>query len=498
MSREDALHRINAWLKTGELREIDAALARFIAAQDQTAGGEVLLAAALVSQQLGKKHVCMPLTEPWGDALRTARASVGDGAGNQPLVFDGERVYLRRYWQYEQEVAAAVHARTSAGTFRVITGGPGTGKTWTATKIVGETSGRIAVAAPTGKAANRLQHSLEARGLSGLKATTLHRLLGVQSWTHEFRHNQDNPLPDDLVIVDEASMIPLDLMASLLRALRPDATLVLLGDADQLASVEAGAVLADICAAGGEHITVLTTSHRFGAHPGIGVLASAANAGDSPVFDAAFSTHSEIERVTFQAEDFAGRVLAGYAPFVTALPDPAAALDAMQGFQVLCAVRAGEYGVERINGRIERVLAEAELIDPAKRWYTGRPVMVTQNDYALGLFNGDIGVCVDGRAWFSIGGTLKSFLPSRLPECETSFAMTVHKSQGSEFTHTVLVLPDQTNPVLTRELLYTGITRARERFTLILAENAVLDYALGHRTQRASGLADRLRAQSPA
>lgn len=517
MSRDEALMLIERWHAAGWLRAIDRAFARFVASFDTACAGEVLLVAALVSHQLGRKHVCLPLAALAADADRalawpgdeldpalrpsctlafdharwSAALAVLAEDNAHPLVFDGDRVYLRRYYNYEVAVAADLSARIAAGRFEVVTGGPGTGKTWTATRrVAAEPDRRIAIAAPTGKAANRLQKDLQE-----LKPATLHRLLGAQPDTNAFRHGRDNPLAADLVIVDEASMIPLDLMAALLAAVRPDAQLVLLGDADQLASVEAGSVLADICAAGGKHITVLTESHRFGRFPGIGALAAAANAGDTDAFTAAFAEHEEIERVSFAADAFAAQVVDGYRGYLSALNDPAAALDALRQFQVLCALRSGDWGVVALNRRIETALAAAGLVDPETHWYDGRPVMVTRNDYALGLFNGDIGVTIDRRVWFRVDGGMKSFLPSRLPDCETSLAMTVHKSQGSEFDHTVLVLPEVASPILTRELVYTAITRAAGRFTLVVPPGAHIDReAVARASLRASGLADRLKS----
>lgn len=519
MSRKDAMALLARWHAMGWLRAIDFAFAQFVAAFDTECAGEVLLAAALVSHQLGHKNVCLPLAALAEDPdralawsgndehteLRPSRVLAFDAErwtaaltplaqdDAHPLVFDGARVYLRRYFDYEVAVANDLRARIAAGRFEVVTGGPGTGKTWTATRrVAAEPERRIAIAAPTGKAANRLQ-----KDLKELKPATLHRLLGAQAGTKAFRHDRSNPLPADLVIVDEASMIPLDLMAALLDAVRPEAKLVLLGDADQLASVEAGSVLADICTAGGKHITVLTESHRFGQFPGIGALATAANAGDADAFGIAFDRHEEIERVAFDSTRFAAQVVDGYREYLHALDDPGAALDALRRFQVLCALRSGDWGVTGLNRRIEAALTETGLIEPEVHWYDGRPVMVARNDYALGLFNGDVGVTIGRRVWFRVEGEMKSFLPSRLPDCETSLAITVHKSQGSEFDHTVLVLPELPSPILTRELIYTAITRAAGRFTLVVPPGAQTDRdAVARASIRASGLADRL-VQAP-
>ncbi len=533
MQRDAALALLDAWVDRAWLRALDRAVARFIADEVPDASGITLMAAALASHQLGRSHICLDLkaaeqdldgtlallgdeapgstrspeqdlridATEWQNTLAADRDCVGAGAGNTPLVLDGHRVYLRRYWQYEQTVNTLARERLAKGLLTIVTGGPGTGKTTSVMQRVAKMQGqadnalRVALAAPTGKAAARLHE----------EATTLHRLLGRRPGSRHFRHDAQHPLPHDVVVVDEASMVDIEMTAQLLQALKPDARLMLLGDKDQLSSVEAGAVMADLCEVGGEHVTTLTHSHRFGERPGIGALASAVNAGDTDtvrsVWNAGFdhvarAPASDFERVVID-EGYRA-----YAEQVHTGTDAAAVLSAFAQFQLLCALRAGNWGVEGLNLQIETLLARRGLLDTSTRWYHGRPVMVTRNDYGLGLMNGDIGVTLheDGKpwVWFKVGDTLKRVLPSRLTEVETVFAMTVHKSQGSEFAHTALILPDRPNPILTRELLYTGITRARDRFTLILSEDGVLDYALGRRTQRASGLADRLRAQPPA
>lgn len=533
MSRDEALALVDHWRAAGWLGTLDRAFARFIAAESADAPGSVLIAAALASHQLGRSHICLDLDALASDPHLTlglverepldvafdrlpdslTAGCVGDGPGTTPLVRDGHRLYLRRYWHYELAIADAVRARTGTdiaipddiedpqqracevarrSLLTIVTGGPGTGKTTTVERILerlrqdAEHELHYALAAPTGKAAARLDP----------QATTLHRLLGSRPGSRRFRHGPDAPLPHDVVVVDEASMVDVELMAQLFAALRDDARLVLLGDKDQLASVEAGSVLADLCDAGGAHVVRLDYSWRFGDHPGIGALAGAVNRGDITAFERAFETHDEIEQARL---DDAAEFAAGFQPYLEAARSGAdaatarRALDALQGFQVLCALREGPWGVAGLNARIERVLG----IEHGEEWYPGRPVMVTRNDYALGLFNGDIGVTLaDGdsmRVWFDTGGELKSFVPARLPETETSFALTVHKSQGSEFEHTTLVLPDQDSPVLTRELLYTAITRARSKFSLLApGDGGGWRAALGRETLRSSGLRDRL------
>ncbi|MBP0048612.1 exodeoxyribonuclease V subunit alpha [Marinobacterium sp. AK62] len=560
----------------------------------------------------------------WLGALESS-ALVGDGDPPTPLVLepDSTRLYLYRQWRYEVDVAASIGHRLEAlpvdeslmrqrlaelftpadghldwqqlacalmagRRFGIITGGPGTGKTTTVVKLLAllqslaEAQGevlRIRLAAPTGKAAARLTESisgaigrLPAHLQSHIPAevTTLHRLLGARPDTRRFVHNADNPLHADLVVVDEASMIDLEMMHQLLAALPPRARLVLLGDKDQLASVEAGSVLGDLCegadqggyapetlrqlaqqtgqdvaawqAAEGEasqrplsqSIAMLRHSHRFGADSGIGALARAVNAGDpervQQVFQAGYvdlgllrlkgENDAALERLVlgdrhvFPAAE--GPAPRGYRHYLSliheqrpAAQDPSArddwarqVLAAFAEFQLLCALRRGPWGVEGLNDRIATALASAGLIERTQGWYEGRPVLVTRNDYGLGLMNGDIGITLKVlseagapllRVVFPLSdGTLKWVLPSRLQSIETVYAMTVHKSQGSEFAHTAMVLPPNQNPVLTRELVYTGITRASRWFSLLLTHPARLEEAVRARVRRASGLRGRL------
>jgi exodeoxyribonuclease V alpha subunit len=350
-------------------------------------------------------------------------------------------------------------------------------------------------------------------------------------------HNKGNPLDVDVLIVDEASMVHLEMMASLLDALPPAATLVLLGDKDQLASVEAGAVLGDLChdaqagaysagtlayaeAASGERIppeyeggggalaqqtVMLRHSRRFGGP--IGQLALAVNAGDSVRAEAVLRgggdalewiEHAHQHHVVQLAADGylaclaqvgAGHGVGGHEAWARGV------LQGFEAFRILCAVREGEWGVTGLNEAIEQRLEHAGLVRRRGEWYVGRPVMVTRNDYGTGVFNGDIGLTLDDparpgslRVYFLEGDKVRSVLATRLRHVETAFAMTVHKSQGSEFRHTVLVLPKERGAVLARELIYTGITRASARFTLVTPVSAILAESIARRTERASGL----------
>ncbi|MEQ4538717.1 MAG: exodeoxyribonuclease V subunit alpha [Billgrantia sp.] len=731
---------LDRWVERGWLRALDRALASFFQREVNDAPPLLLLAAALASHQLGRGHVCLDLAQtlaapdlalslpPEGDdlsdppplpsdllaelELATWQAAlhhpalVADGnepPGNTPLVRSERngnvRLYLRRYWQYEQDIRGLIGARLTATTqdaaqganqadtatlaralaalftpeheldwqqaacalasrspFAVITGGPGTGKTTTVVKLLallqalalGETAPagaaaprplRIRLAAPTGKAAARLNESIAkqvqslslvelaaAVGQQGVdistlrdsiptEVTTLHRLLGSRPDTRHFRHHAGNPLALDALVIDEASMVDIEMMAAVLTALPPRARLILLGDKDQLASVEAGAVLGDLCqrAEGGHYtpttcdwlqrvtgtpiperyqneagqpldqaIAMLRVSHRFDAKSGIGQLAEAVNRPLAPdqnekeaqkekkravreIFGTdgtdGKSRYADIARLALAdvddpaldrlvvngnpaaftnsgegRHDRRGEPIApprGYAHYLDVMQaarptqpffgegegearqpynDWARQVLAAHGhFQLLCALRKGPWGIEGLNPRIGRALRRAGWLKASdleleQGWFEGRPVLVTRNDYGLGLMNGDIGITLavpearsasetPGRTLLRVAfpasdgsGDIKWVLPSRLQAVETVFAMTVHKSQGSEFTHTALLLPDAPNPILTRELVYTGITRARDWLTLVETGRGMLDEAVTREVVRVSGL----------
>lgn len=544
----------------------------------------------------------------------------------QPLVLlDGAAplLYLRRYWDYERSVAAHITQRTVAdavaldeprvrdwlgrlfsssavaanavdwqklacalalrGRMSVITGGPGTGKTYTAARLLAllfatapdAAQLRVALAAPTGKAAARLKQSIDS-SLLELKeavgreldlealvkrmgaARTLHSLLGARPDTRRFAHHAGNPLDVDVLIVDEASMIHLEMMAALLQALPPTARLILLGDKDQLASVEAGAVLGDLCRDAqrgnyapdtaayvervtgqslpgqylaparalplAQHTVMLRESRRFGGP--IGLLAQAVNAGDAPAAMALLRTQTqagqhaelwareggEVDAVVRSAVQGRGG-MASYAAYAEVLERHGQGkgrgfaaeaehrqwvrevLAAFDRYRLLCAVRDGSWGVAGLNRAVEQALQAMGVIRKEGEWYMGRPVMVTRNDAQLGVFNGDIGMALPSfadparlRVYFMQGEHLHHVSTARLAHVETAFAMTVHKSQGSEFEHTALVLAAQGGNVLSRELVYTGITRARKAFSLWTEVPGLLASAMGSPTQRSSGL----------
>ena len=618
--------------EAGELRRLSTAFARFIDSLGPVAP-PVLLAALVLSELEGRGHSCLQLAdlahdpaallgwtrEQWQGLAGTvaplpknARAwaaqlaaceqvwQVAEFDYGAPLVFDGERLYLRRYWRDETLVADSIRARAATGrpvqadqvrswldllfasqraaarpdwqklacavalrgSVAIITGGPGTGKTYTVARLLAllfatapdAARQRIALAAPTGKAAARLKQSID-KALTDLAervgdtlplreltsrmgaARTLHSLLGARPDTRTFAHHAGNPLDVDVLIVDEASMVHLEMMASLLDALPAGATLILLGDKDQLASVEAGAVLGDLChdaqaggysaetaayvlEASGEELppaylgnagplaqqtVMLRHSRRFGGP--IGQLALAVNAGDAAAAEAVLRDSGEgalrwIEGA--HQHQVVSLALAGYQPYLELLrAGPTGAhedwvrqvLQRFEAFRILCAVREGDWGVSGLNTAIEASLQTAGLLRRAGEWYVGRPVMVTRNDYGTRVFNGDIGLTLGDparpgslRVYFLEGDEVRSVLATRLRSVETAYAMTVHKSQGSEFRHTVLVLPEDRHGILTRELVYTGITRASAEFTLVTPNGSVLAEAVARRTHRASGL----------
>ncbi|SER50889.1 DNA helicase/exodeoxyribonuclease V, alpha subunit [Pseudomonas sp. NFACC02] len=568
----------------------------------------------------------------WCQALAdsTLVANAGDKSGEaaeKPLVLSDRRLYLRRYWTYERRIDAALHRRLAqveaapsdlaerldalfgpAGTspdalidwqklacalatrggFSIITGGPGTGKTTTVVRLLALLQSpavergkplRIRLAAPTGKAAARLTESIshqvqslqvseEVRQKIPSEVTTVHRLLGSRPGTRHFRHHAGNPLPLDVLVVDEASMIDLEMMANLLDALPPHARMVLLGDKDQLASVEAGAVLGDLCrdaeagmyspqtrawlqSVSGEdlsksglqagdnvkhalaqQVVMLRHSRRFVAGSGIGQLAKLVNQQqDREARELlAARTYPDLFSLSLKGEqdralsrlvlDGHGNGPQGYRHYlgvmraqrpqgVASIDDPRCidwarkVLNAFDEFQLLCAVRKGPWGVEGLNQRMTQTLFAAQLIESDQQWYEGRPVLMTRNDYGLGLMNGDIGIALrlpegapeENRQALRVAfprndgsGGVRFVLPSRLNDVETVYAMTVHKSQGSEFAHTALILPEALNPVLTKELIYTGITRAKHWFSLIEPRQGVFEEALRRKVKRLSGL----------
>lgn len=721
MAHTPLISILEALAKRGAIRQLDYQFARFIARQCEGASSDlsclqpdhdlVGFIAGVVSHEMGKGHICVELAHAdfaamlglYGEsahqlnsrvanidwrALFVASAVVGLSMTNgpsavSPLIFDGTRLYLHRYWHYEvvladrlnslsapvalsssqrtnlahtlnhlfarqylylfnalkeleqsgkssavsrqqlvcdhldivkadevdweavdallqsvhhtselnklddlvpesvclnwQKVAAAVAVTRR---FAVISGGPGTGKTTTVTKLLSALIEQahsenivptIKLVAPTGKAAARLTESIGSavdklpldphiKALIPTESSTLHRLLGAIPNRAEFRHNKDNLIHVDVLVIDEASMIDLSMMFKLMDALPSHTRVILLGDKDQLSSVEAGAVLGDICSFNSsgnmtgfspaqskliaeltsfhaitEHssqhpnqtvssisdsLCMLQKSYRFDARSGIGQLAKAVNSGSVTKLDSVLAKgFSDIERYVISSENYHlmlktlvkeyGRYLKRANDLMTLTSGETesqeqkakAVLSLFSQCRLLCAIRDGDYGVVGLNHRIEQALVARRFIQTQDElWYHGRPVMVTRNDHALGLYNGDIGICLRDesedvvrlKVYFELpNGSVKSILPSRVPEHETAYAMTIHKSQGSEFDLTLMILPPDYLPILTRELIYTGLTRAKSRL-MLFADEAVLKRGVRVKTERVSGLVDRL------
>ncbi len=600
--------------------ELDRHFAEFVIRLEGTGGTELWLAAALVSHLTQRGHVCLDLPRYAGKSLPTGSVDssaeetlpelgcwlnalkrstvVGEPGQFRPLILDeASRLYLYRYWQYEERLIEFLHKRTACPAeipqletlkgvldrlfpsrrpepdwqkiaalvsvlrkFVVVTGGPGTGKTSTVVKILillleqaGGNKVNIALAAPTGKAAARLKEAIklaketldcrkEILALIPPEASTLHRLLGTIPNSTRFRHHRGNPLPYDAVVVDEASMVDLPLMAKLGDALKDESRLILLGDKDQLASVEPGAVFGDVCSGSrsssfshlffrtvqsvlGEEIpekaqaqpagdlqdsiVVLDRSYRFGTECGIGVLSRMVNEGESEnalqlLKEGGYEdlAYREINPHTGLEAALEARALEDYARYLRE-SDIEQAFALFSRFRILCALREGYTGFETINQLLEKLLVRHGLIRRRGPWYHGRPVLITENDYRLRVFNGDVGLALsdtpvasspDEPLWVylpSEDGRFRRSPPLRLPKHETAYAMTVHKSQGSEFDRVLLVLPTHPSEVLTRELIYTGITRSRKKLE-IWGNGDVLKWAISRRIDRNSGLRDAL------
>jgi len=611
--KQEPLYRL---YDNGILSALDIHFSSFIS---RLTGGnipELALAASLVSSYTRQGHVCLDLSSVEGKELLKGENGidpvvcpelnnwckqlrktgvVGNPGEYKPLILDDRsRLYLFRYWEYQEKLANSIRRRVSDTTvksdisllkeelirlspldeaeeinwqrvaaftalmkrFCVISGGPGTGKTSIVATILAlllkqaePERLRITLIAPTGKAAAKLQEAIRSTKTklscpNSIKdeipeeASTIHRLLGTIPNSPYFRHNAKNTLPVDVVVVDEASMVDLALMSKLIQALPLQARIILLGDKDQLASVEAGAVLGDICDTGTEHsfsqdfckdckevtgyaihpqqngtpgsgirdcIIQLEKNYRFGNDSGIGAVSYAVNTGDG---DRAIEcmksgvygdiTWKNLPLPNDLPQVIKATIIQGYGDYLRAR-NPFEVFQVFERFRILCALREGPFGVAALNTVAAQILKEERLINPDRRWYPGRPVLITKNDYTLRLFNGDMGIVLSDpsvnnelRVFFPASdGTLKKFHPFRLPEHETVYAMTVHKSQGSEFDKVLLVLPDRESPVLTRELIYTSITRAKENVEIWGNEN-VFRFAVSRYIERTSGLRDAL------
>lgn len=461
-----------------------------------------------------------------------------------PLVLQNDCLYTHRYWFYETRLAAQLKQlltpdyqihnleaaldkhfkpaenqetdwqreaakRALTHAFAIVTGGPGTGKTTTVVKILAllqelaELPLHIALAAPTGKAAMRLQESI-GTSIKGLSSTeeikrlipdevkTLHRLLGARPPSPYFHHDANQPLPYDVVVIDEASMVDLALMSKLVDALKAGARLILLGDKDQLASVESGAVLADLTASLKTHTVELQKSHRFQGE--IKDLAIAVNQQQGKAaWDLLASGSDKISLLQDEVISYIANKQRPYLSLIRQGVDFKEVFAAFNQFQVLCSNRQGINGISDINQRVEKKL------HLSGHWYSGRPVMMTENNAAMQLYNGDIGICMPDKElnnrlmvfFLRPDGSVKKVLPTRLPPHETVFAMTIHKSQGSEFNEVLIALPDKMNPVLTKELIYTAITRAKQSVKIV-ADAEIFASAVKQKIQRYGGLAAKL------
>ncbi len=592
------------FVEAGVLDTSDVHVARVIARSVHGVEPEVLLGAALAVRAPRLGHVCVAIetvkgsivvdddgNKPvrstnslrWPEPRRWARllaASPAVGGPSDrhaevtpPLVFDGTRLYLERYWRFEKRVAEELLRRAGAEgglatlspdleaildelfvpgettapdlqrdaaaraltrRIAVIGGGPGTGKTHTIAGLLSAAKGLalargrrldVALAAPTGKAAARMTAAVheEARAanlgadvadaLTAAVAETVHRLLGIGVNGKPY-YDRFNQLPHDLVVVDETSMVSLPLMARLLEAVRPDATLVLVGDPYQLASVEAGAVLGDVVgpmttgpAAGplAASIVLLEHNRRYSPNSEIAALADAIRRGEGDVAVDILANHQSDELTWVKDDDQAAIALLHEKAAASAIEvirtaqgrDAEAGLRRASELKVLCATRFGPLGVSGWSARIEALTARA-LPDAGidGRAYIGRPVVVTRNDYFNHLFNGDVGLVVAGptglvAAFQDPSGGVRQLAMSQLGDIDTWWAATIHKSQGSEFERVIVSLPPAPSPILTRELLYTAVTRARKQVTVVAAEES-LRGAIAHPVARASGLRGKL------
>jgi len=602
---------LNQLLAARALRPLDVQAGRLLARLSGGTSPELPVVAAVASWATGQGHTCLPLsalsphlTEAGLDGSRftdlaavrqtlLATPVVGRPDDHCPLILDDrDRLYLLRFYRYEQTIACALRSRaegietlaapraralltelfppaapspaaidwqrTAAALallkrFVVISGGPGTGKTYTVARILAALAAlapqklRIGLAAPTGKAALRLQESIRAAqttlppkwaGLIADQAQTLHRLLGFRSSPPGFLHNSANPLHLDLLILDEASMIDVPLMAAMLAALPPACRVILLGDRDQLASVEAGNLLSDICGSEdrrwstaltahlqpltgsiydlarspaaqsadplADSIVLLRTSRRFREASGISALSRAVNSGrgealytvlDQPYPDLRIEEQTGPNQTAW----LQAQLLRFFSPLFKAR-SASAALQELGKRRILCTLREGPSGVDGINALTETIFRRLGDISAGERCYRGMPMIILRNDYPLGLFNGDTGIVWPDdqgmlQAWFPLAeDAIRPISLARLPPWQSSYAITVHKSQGSEFGEVLLLLPPEDVPILSRELLYTGITRARDALT-VYGRKDLLVRAVERRVVRYSGLGDQLRDQ---
>ena len=544
---------------TGYFNNIDIQFAEFINEYSNNQNNDILLlSSALTSNFLSKKHICFLIEDflekevpeelktldypkdpkLWEEVLKKSNIVGSLEESKKPLILFKGRLYLGRYFTYEKKIAdhikksiedqtspfkidkitkdllfplseekqrEAIEKIEKSSSFFIVSGGPGTGKTFFISGLlytILNNDINFALAAPTGKAAARmseavklsedfLKEKLKDRFNKDIfdkiitnPGETIHRLLGFD-YKNSTRHNKKNPLPHDLVIIDEASMIDTDLMTKLIDALGDKCKLILIGDKDQLSSVEAGSVFADLCESSSldknriEFIKNYRIQYSSPEAQYLFDLKEKVNRGELP---------AELKKIT--ENDLEEKIRKGYKIFIEE-KDPSEALKKFNNFRILCAVRKGDYGVSGLNKKVEEVL-NIKKKDKNNEFYESRPILILKNDKNLKLFNGDIGIIKNGLMWIEIKGKLVSFPPTILPLHQTAFAMTIHKSQGSEFDNVVLVLPKEMNPVLTRELLYTGITRAKKSVEILECKDEIIKNTIEKKTVRYSGLIEML------
>lgn len=591
--RDSLKHRLNHYLVDELISKFEFEFARFLYQIDEEASDDSILICLICLHAQLKANVCIFLDEIYqkrtapeleAEVLKSSNSLdsiinelhkakfVGNPGEIKPMILEGNRLYLQKYWKYETELSLWIRNKSSISKFElsesvklyvealfkgsepsnlidwqkiavyaslikdflIISGGPGTGKTFTVKNVI-ETLKyqkkseekkelRIGLAAPTGKAAQRLTNSLNDEDL---KAVTLHKLLGSRGSSGQFIYGKKNKLPYDLVIVDEASMLDISLWVQLIRALSDDSKLIVLGDKDQLASVESGSVLGDLCFESeqsfskdfvsylnretnqsleitsskskiNDAVILLTKSYRFDEQSGLGLLSKAINTENVElVFDIFVDkNYPEVKLLdpnsTSISDLIDSFIIEPYKSFKS--QNDKEQFESFNRFRILCALRKGMYGVEGINEQAEKRLKSKFNIPQTEKWYNGRPILISKNNSTLKIKNGETGICriEDESSKIIIEGeSSRTISTTRLQDFEAGFAITVHKSQGSEFENVALILPEAVNPLLTKELLYTAVTRA-QKSVLVIGTIDVLSNTISQKIKRSSGLSEKL------